>query len=99
MAARKCDLFFIFVALNLAAFTLMFAHAHWQSANARAGLGEKALLVERLELTDLCLFTDARYARHPSMADLHTPFQDSPMVMEHFPSGTVILPPPHIRPQ
>jgi len=99
MAARKCDLFFIFVALNLAAFILMFTHAHLQSTHARPGLTEKALLVERLELTDLCLFTDARYARHPSMADLHTPFQDSPMAMEHFPSGTVILPPPHVRPQ
>ena len=57
------------------------------------------MLVERLELTDLCLFTDARYARHPSMADLHTPFQDSPMSAEHFPSGTLILPPPHLRPR
>ncbi len=56
-------------------------------------------MVERLELSDLCLFTDARYARHPSMADRHTPFQDSPMAMEHFPSGTLVLPPPHLRPQ
>jgi hypothetical protein len=99
MTRRKCDFFFIFVALNLAAFVLMFAHAHFKSSSARAGLEEKALIVERLELTDLCLFTDARYARNPAMADLHTPFQDSPMAMEHFPSGTVILPPPHVRPQ
>ena len=55
------------------------------------------MLVERLELTDLCLFTDARYARNPAMADHHTPFQDSPMAIEHFPSGTVVLPPPHLR--
>lgn len=99
MAGRKSNLFFIFVAFSLAAFALMFVHAHFQEAAARSGLEEKALLVERLELTDLCLFTDARYARNPSMADLHTPFQDSPMVLEHFPSGTVILPPPHVRPQ
>ena len=99
MTGRKCDIFFIFVALNLAAFILMFVHAHFRNTSARPELGEKALLVERLELTDLCLFTDARYARHPSMADLHTPFQDSPMSVEHFPSGTLILPPPHLRPQ
>jgi hypothetical protein len=99
MTGRKCDLFFVFVGLNLAALVLMFAHAHYRSANAGSGLEEKALIVERLELTDLCLFTDARYARNPAMADLHTPFQDSPMAMEHFPSGTMILPPPHIRPQ
>jgi hypothetical protein len=99
MDGRKSDFFFVFVALNLAAFALMFAHAHFRSSSAQTGLEEKAGTVERLELTDLCLFTDARYARNPSMADLHTPFQDSPMAMEHFPSGTLILPPPHVRPQ
>lgn len=99
MTPRKCDLFFIFVGLNLAALVLMLAHAYYRSANAGPGFEQKALIVERLELTDLCLFTDARYARNPAMADLHTAFQDSPMAMEHFPSGTVILPPPHIRPQ
>ena len=97
MPGRKSDIFFIVVALGAAAFGLMMAHAHHRNGNAGSGLKEKAMLVERLELTDLCLFTDARYARHPSMADLHTPFQDSPMAMEHFPSGTVILPPPHLR--
>jgi len=97
MPGRKSDIFFIVVALGAAAFGLMMAHAHHRNGNAGFGLKEKAMLVERLELTDLCLFTDARYARHPSMADLHTPFQDSPMAVEHFPSGTVILPPPHLR--
>jgi hypothetical protein len=70
-------------------------HAHWQSTSLSWG---KALLWSG-STTDLCLFTDARYARHPSMADRHTAFQDSPMSVEHFPSGTVILPPPHLRPQ
>jgi hypothetical protein len=99
MTGRKSDLFFIFVALGAAAFGLMAAHARYRIEKAGPGLEEKALLVERLELTDLCLFTDARYARHPSMADRHTAFQDSPMSVEHFPSGTVILPPPHLRPR
>jgi hypothetical protein len=77
----------------------MVAHAQYRSADAQAAWSEKARMVERLELSDLCLFTDARYARHPSMADRHTAFQDSPMAMEHFPSGTLVLPPPHLRPQ
>lgn len=46
-----------------------------------------------LELTDLCLFTEARYTRHLSQADLHTPFQDHPFAFEHFPSGSLVLPP------
>jgi len=99
MPGRKSDIFFIVVALGAAAFGLMAAHAQYRNENAGPGLKEKAMLVERLELTDLCLFTDARYARHPSMADLHTAFQDSPMAMEHFPSGTVTPPPPHLRPR
>jgi hypothetical protein len=52
--------------------------------------------VKQLELTDLCLFTDARYTRHPSMADMHSAFQDLPMAFEHFPSGSLIAPPPHL---
>jgi len=49
-----------------------------------------AKLVGQVGLTDLALFTEARYARHPSMADLHTAFQDNPMSFEHFPSGTFV---------
>jgi hypothetical protein len=46
--------------------------------------------------TDPCLFTEARYARHPSLADLHSPFQDTPLALEHFPSGSLALPPAHL---
>ena len=52
-----------------------------------------------LTLTDLCLFTEARYTRHPSMTDLNTPFQDHPMSLEHFPSGAIMAPPPHLKTQ
>lgn len=64
------------------------------------GAGERVLrrtLVKALSLTDLVLFTEARYTRHPSMADRHTPFQDYPLSLEHFPSGSLMLPPPHVR--
>lgn len=57
------------------------------------GWHENRTLVHVLRLTDLCLFTEARYTRHPSQADLHTPFQDHPMAQEHFPSGTLLGPP------
>jgi hypothetical protein len=52
-------------------------------------------LVERLGLTDLALFTEARYTRHPSQADLHSALQDHPGAFEHFPSGA-LLPPPAV---
>lgn len=52
----------------------------------------RAKLVHDLRLTDLCLSTEARYTRHPAMADLHAPFQDHPTALEHFPSGSLVLP-------
>ena len=49
-------------------------------------------LVKELRLTDLCLFTEARYTRHPALADRHAPFQEHPTAFEHFPSGSLLLP-------
>jgi hypothetical protein len=46
-----------------------------------------------LGLTDLALFTEARYTRNPALADLHSPFQDHPVALDHFPSGSLIAPP------
>jgi hypothetical protein len=56
--------------------------------------GEKQQLVRVLGLTDLALFSEARYTRHPSQADLFSAFQDSPAAFEHFPSGSLIAPAP-----
>lgn len=54
-----------------------------------------ASIVKELGLTDLALFTEARYTRHPSQADLHTPFQDHPLSFDHFPSGSLVPPQRH----
>ena len=62
-------------------------------ANHRRVLEQQARLVAQLDLTDLCLFTEARYTRHLSQADLFSAFQDHPMSFEHFPSGSLTLPP------
>ena len=70
-------------------------------AGLRGGAGERLARiqaqVERLELTDLALFTEARYTRHPTQADWFTPFQDHPLALEHFPSGSLLLPPALLR--
>ena len=64
--------------------------------NAVERLAENRAFVRAYELTDLCLFTDARYTRHPSVADRHSPFQDAPLSLEHFPSGSLASPPAHL---
>ena len=51
-------------------------------------------LTARLGLSDLALWTEARYARHPSQADLFSAFQDFPGAPEHFPAGSILSPPP-----
>lgn len=51
-----------------------------------------------LGLTDLAVWTEARYTRHPSLADRATAFQDHPGSLEHFPAGSVVAPPPHLLP-
>jgi len=66
---------------------------HAQVSRAGAPTASNRELVRRLKLSDLCLFTEARYTRHPAMADHHAAFQDHPMALEHFPSGSLVSPP------
>jgi hypothetical protein len=80
------------IALLAAAFLATFADAAWQGWKATGDRRERQDQVRRLGLTDLCLFTEAHYTRHPSQADLHSAFQDHPLALEHFPSGSLLLP-------
>jgi hypothetical protein len=96
MHDNKFRVFMGFFLISLACFILMFAHAAYGRREMRPALAEKSAMVKEYGLTDLCLFTDARYTRHPSMADLNTPFQDYPLSFEHFPSGSLMPPPPHL---
>jgi hypothetical protein len=73
-------------------FFLLAAHPAVDAARSERAMEEKREWVRKLGLTDLCLFTEARYSRHLSQADLHSAFQDHPMSFEHFPSGSLTLP-------
>jgi hypothetical protein len=83
------------LALLVAAFLLAGADAVRLRAAREADRQERRALVARLGLTDLALFTEARYTRHPTQADLHSAFQDHPLALEHFPSGSLLPPPRH----
>ena len=69
------------------------AHAALSSGGATRMAKVRDDLVQPLGLIDLALFTEARYTRHPSMADLHSAFQDHPVSLDHFPTGSLIGPP------
>jgi hypothetical protein len=90
---RKSSYFLIFLLLNGIFLAMIGSHAVWRQQADRANLHAQKDLVARLGITDLCLFTEARYTRHPSQADFHSPFQDSPLSLEHFPSGSLVVPP------
>ena len=69
---------------------LLHAALAWAEGGARRQAAQA--LVQSLQLTDLAWFTEARYTRHLSQADLHTAFQDGPAALEHFPAGSLVGP-------
>jgi hypothetical protein len=89
---RKSTLFFLSLVVLILLVVAAWTHAAYQRKEGHAVLRERADMVKRLELTDLCLFNEARYTRHPTQADLHSSFQDHPMSLEHFPSGSLLPP-------
>jgi hypothetical protein len=96
MFKRKSNVFLLWLVVNISVLLLVFIHAHLRERNDAPFLKERMRIVEKYGLTDLCLFTDAQYTRNPAMTDVATPFQDHPTSMEHFPSGSIIPPSPHL---
>ncbi len=94
---RKSAVFCLVTLVNLLLFAALLLHARYRQSTAAVEIREKGAMVKKLSLTDLCLFTEARYTRHPAMADRFAPFQDHPGAMEHFPSGSLTTP-PNLRP-
>ena len=93
---RPADRALLALAAGICGFALCFVDGARLRVAAGADEAERTRLVAQLRLTDLALFTEARYTRHPSQADLHSAFQDHPLALEHFPTGSLIAPPPGI---
>ena len=89
-----------FVAFTAAGIAALGALIMWVDAERARRLDEDCprlqRLAARLSLTDLSLWTEARYLRHPSQTDLFSPFQDFPAAPEHFPAGSIVAPPPSL---
>jgi hypothetical protein len=75
----------------------MFFHSLYRGRADASGIRDTAGVVAKLELTDLCLFNEARYTRHPSQADFYSAFQDHPTALEHFPTGSIAGPQESLR--
>lgn len=83
--------FGLLAVLALAALAALL-HALLTRAEGTARRQATQALVRNLQLTDLAWFTEARYTRHLSQADLHTAFQDGPAALEHFAAGSLVGP-------
>ena len=86
--------------LSAAALALLLAlllHAVFLHHAAGLARGEALRIVERLELTDLCLFPGAPHTRHPSLADRHSAFHHHPMALDLEPAGLLLGPPSLLR--
>ena len=96
MPLRKSTVFLYYLGATLGVLAFISAQAAVQRKSDLPFVLERRVMVERYGLTDLCMFTDARYTRNPALADLSTPFQDHPLSMEHFPSASIVAPPTSI---
>ena len=94
---RRSNAYLAFLTAALVLFGAMFVHAAVSRRQAAPRLERTTEMVRRLELTDLCLFTEARYTRHPTMADVNSLVQDSPLSLEHYPAGSLMAPPEHLE--
>jgi hypothetical protein len=91
---RKSDWFVLLLgSLALGVAALVVVHPVLSADDARTRIALERALVEEYGLTDPCLFPEASYTRHLSMADVMAPFQNHPRALEHFPSGSHVAPP------
>jgi len=89
---RKSDSFLLYLCVCLFLLGVTVFDSNRVQGLSAVYLQQRAQMVKELGLTDLALFTEARYTRHLSQSDLHSAFQDHPMALEHFPSGSLYLP-------
>ena len=94
---RPSTFAFLLLALLGLLFVLIFAHSWQLTVTDQSRLQANRTLVTQLGLTDLALFSESRYTRHPSQADLHSALQDHPGAFDHFPTGSLISPPAYLN--
>ena len=89
----KSKLFLSFIIAECCLLFVFYLHGGTGLFSDRASqLQAKKQLVTHLGLTDLAIWTEARYTRHPSQTDFFSAFQDFPGAIDHFPAGSILAP-------
>ena len=89
-------LFGCLIAIEVLALAFLVVAGHFTTGRKVPVHRDNQQLVKVLELTDLSIWTGARYTRHLSQADVFSAFQDSMGALEHFPAGVLASPPASI---
>jgi hypothetical protein len=90
---RRSDRAFLALAL-LVALSVATCGDGARLRRARSGtMARNAAIVDDLRLTDPCLFSDATFTRHLSLADAVSSMQDHPGALDHSQSGSMTGPP------
>ena len=85
-------LFGCLLALEVLALVYLVAAGNFRADRMAPVRRDNRQLVQVFELTDLSIWTGARYTRHLSQADMFSAFQDSMGALEHFPAGALVTP-------
>ena len=91
-------IFALLMAVEALVLVLLVTAGHFSADRTEPDSRCNRQLVQVFELTDLAIWTGARYTRHLSQADTFAAFQDSMGALEHFPAGALSPPPPLNRP-
>lgn len=90
----------VYIALTASGATLLVLLAGIHPIQTKSTIDKRLqrerAVVDRLQLTDIALVTEAPYTRHPSLADRFSAFQNHPMALSQFPSESLLVPPAHI---
>ena len=98
MNNMRYRIFAVLMAIEALALALLVTAGHFAADRTAADRRCNRQLVRAFELTDLAIWTGARYTRHVSQADTFAAFQDSMGALEHFPEGALSPLPPLERP-
>ena len=98
MNKMRYRIFTLLMAAEALALALLLTAGHFATVRTEPTRRCNRQLVRAFELTDLAIWTGARYTRHVSQADTFAAFQDSMGALEHFPEGALAPLPPLERP-
>ncbi len=88
----KYRLFISIIMVEIVILAILFIRGAGLARKYQKDIEARRMLVSTLMLTDLSVWTEARYTRHPSQTDVFSPFQDYPSSIEHFPAGSILSP-------